>query len=65
MAQRSELSCERTERTTSVLVDRAAGQRGQNYSHNHQACVGKETEAGPVKTVSESAGEAIRQLGEV
>ena len=35
------------------------------YSHNHQACVGKETEAGPAKTVSESAGEAIGQLGEV
>ena len=34
-------------------------QRGKTYSRNHQACVGKETEAGPAKTVPESAGEAI------
>ena len=39
MAQRSESSGERAVRITSVLLNRAPGQRGETYSRHHQDCV--------------------------
>ena len=57
MAQHSESSYEWAVPITSVLLGRAPGpERGEIYSHHHQACVRKETEAGSAEAVSKPAG---------
>ena len=65
MAQRSESSREQAVWLTSLLLDRAPRQRGETYSHHHQACIRKETEMGPAEAISKPTGEAFRQQGEV